>query len=386
MIYFVVNNLSFHFYCFFDTLLSKKQDTCQEVLSMSMPLTTHPLTEEQQKALKILTRQAVGRVAERARMILLSAEGKTASEISKIFHCSFSKVKRWIKRYQAFGLEGLYDKPRQGRPAKVTDPIKQNIDRCLQKSPQDLGFLAGYWTIALLISYLFSQFGSWLSVSTLRRTLHQFGYRCRRPRLAAARDDPAENAKLEAISEVFKQFKSQPDCVFLYEDETTFRLLPLLRRMWMKLSQQLRIITPSSWNRSFSVFGALNALDGRFHYAIFSKMTGETFIAFLEDLLSIYPGKLIFLILDNASYHTSGIVKAWLQEHQQYIRCLWLPKRNPQLNPVEKIWWHVKDKVAANRAYESLGRLKESVNEFFAHFTLKEARKLASLDSLPEAA
>ena len=139
----------------------------------------------------------------------------------------------------------------------------------------------------------------------------------------------------------------------------------------------------------------MNALDGCFHHAIKSSANSESFIAFLEQLLSIYPSKLIFLILDNASYHTSGVIKAWLREHP-YIQCLWLPKRNPQrnfdydrriaLNPVEKIWWHVKDKVAANRAYESLGRLKEAVNEFFAYFTLKEARKLASLDSLPKAA
>ncbi|MBC8230750.1 winged helix-turn-helix domain-containing protein [bacterium] len=103
-------------------------------------------------------------------------------------------------------MEGLYDKPRQGRPGKVNTKVKQSIDRCLQESPQEFGFLAGYWTIPLIIMYLFSQFGSWLSISTLRRTLHQLGYRSRRPRLAAAKDDPAESAKLEAIGEVFNKF------------------------------------------------------------------------------------------------------------------------------------------------------------------------------------
>ena len=68
---------------------------------MSMPLTIHPLTEEQQKALKILTRQAVGRVAERARMILLSAEGKKAivicvldTPVAKLQ--KFSTAQSWI--------------------------------------------------------------------------------------------------------------------------------------------------------------------------------------------------------------------------------------------------------------------------------------------------
>ena len=97
----------------------------------------------------------------------------------------------------------------------------------------------------------------------------------------------------------------------------------------MKLSQQLHIITPSSWNRSFSVFGALNALDGHFHHAIFSKTNSEAFIAFLEHLLSIYSGKFIFLILDNASYQRrgKGLVAGTSTVHPVFVvanrRVLW---------------------------------------------------------------
>lgn len=83
--------------------------------------------------------------------------------------------------------------------------------------------------------------------------------------------------------------------VILYHDETTFRLLPLIRRMWMKIGEPVRIITPSGWNRSFSVFGALNAKTGQFVTAFFEKANSESFIAFLEPLLVTSPTQHLFL-------------------------------------------------------------------------------------------
>ncbi|MBC8230749.1 hypothetical protein H8E77_14465 [bacterium] len=73
---------------------------------MSMPLIIHPLQEEQQEALKIFTRRAVGRVAERARMILLSAEGKTAIVIC-VLDTPVAKLPRFSTAQSAKSNGGL---------------------------------------------------------------------------------------------------------------------------------------------------------------------------------------------------------------------------------------------------------------------------------------
>ncbi len=86
----------------------------------------------------------------------------------------------------------------------------------------------------------------------------------------------------------------------------------------------------------------------------------------VEQLLKEYPNKVIFLILDNATYHTSHMVKDWSKNHPE-IKFLWLPKNNPQLNPVEKIWWRMKDIVAANNSYNpSLSKIlqKNQQNQY----------------------
>ncbi len=181
---------------------------------------------------------------------------------------------------------------------------------------------------------------------------------------------------MAVINEAFNNLNS--DSVILYQDETTFRLLPLVRRMWMKLNEQVRIITPSSWNRRFSVFGAFNAKSGKFSYAFFDRTISINFITFLEQLLKEYPNKIIFLILDNATYHTSHMIQDWSKYHPE-IKFLWLPKNDPQLNPVEKIWWRMKDIVAANRSYKGLKIMKQKCIEFLTNLTPEAAIRLTSI-------
>jgi len=167
------------------------------------------------------------------------------------------------------------------------------------------------------------------------------------------------------------------NAVFLYEDESTFRLLPLIRSMWMKVGQQLRIVVPSGWNKCFRVFGALNLSTKSWHYSIFSKARSGEFIAFLSQLLQTYPKEFIYLILDNSSIHHSQETQKWLLLHPR-IQLLYLPKRSPQLNPVEKIWWACKNAVAANR-YLSMARLKQACHDFFADISADDLLRLTSL-------
>jgi transposase len=309
------------------------------------------LIEPEVQTLEILTQRAVGRVAERAWFVLMSNQGKSVAEICQTFQRGPNCVRKWIKRYNSYGIVGLYDTPRTGRPPKINPQMKPQIDADLQKSPLEKGFFAGFWTLPLLVIHCLNQFTMRLSQPTLRNLLYDLGYRCRRPRLAASRVDLLAAEKLSAIGQVFATLKENG--VILYHDETTFRLLPLIRRMWMKIGEQVRIITPSGWNRRFSVFGALNAKTGQFVTAFFEKANSESFIAFLEQLLVTYPTQHIFLLLDNASYHRSHRVMDWVL-NQPRLQLLFLPKNDPQLNPVEKIWWRMKDIVAANRSYQGL--------------------------------
>lgn len=63
----------------------------------------------------------------------------------------------------------------------------------------------------------------------------------------------------------------------------------------------------------------------------------------------------LLLVWDNASWHKSGIVREWIEEHNRQVRergrgvrilpCL-LPTKSPWLNPIEPKWAHGKRRVA----------------------------------------
>src|ERR1700689_4834273 len=64
-------------------------------------------------------RSAPARVAERARIVLLAAEGLTGPQIAGRAGCSEPTVIKWRRQYAEHGLAGLEDAPRPGGPASV---------------------------------------------------------------------------------------------------------------------------------------------------------------------------------------------------------------------------------------------------------------------------
>ena len=49
------------------------------------------------------------------------AEGETISTIAKLFRKSYNSIKNWVMRFKEFGIAGLYEKPRSGRPTKIVN-------------------------------------------------------------------------------------------------------------------------------------------------------------------------------------------------------------------------------------------------------------------------
>lgn len=102
----------------------------------------------------------------------------------------------------------------------------------------------------------------------------------------------------------------------------------------------------------------------------------------LEQLLLAYPSGTILLIVDSASIHTSQITQQWLDQHPR-LQLLFLPKYiAADLNPVEKVWWRLKDVIAANRSFKDLDQLAAQVRRFFASFSDEDALRLVSADTL----
>jgi len=175
----------------------------------------------------------------------------------------------------------------------------------------------------LLTAYLSQRFRLVLSCTSIRRYLHQMGWRWARPRLAPARKpDEFAEAKRTALEEATEQARLGL-AHLLSLDESDLHLLPLIRALWMK-GKRRRIPTPGS-NRRRAFFGALDAISGQWFSADHDRKLAVHFVAFLQRLLEAYPAGQVYLALDHAPTHTAKVVQRWLAAHPQ-VQALWLPK------------------------------------------------------------
>src|SRR4051812_501051 len=330
-----------------------------------------PLADAERQVLERLRRRAVGRVSQRAHMVLLSTRGYSVPQLAEIFDVGADVVRTWLHRYQQAGPAGLDDRPRPGRPPRdrLARPI---IDAQASNRPCNSGLVQGCWTAVVLAAFLAARFRLALSPCSVRRYLHQAGWRWARPRLAPAttapgrqrRRDPAAALKLGLIARAL----ASPATV-LYLDECELHLLPVLRACWMK-GPRWRVPTPGQ-NVKRTLFGALNARTGQVVWMPRPRKRASDFVAFLDQLARAYPVGELVLVLDNVITHDAKLVRQWLAHPAQArFRVLWLPKYSAhEHNPIERIWGLLKDAVAANRLHGSIDELVAAAERFFATTT-----------------
>ncbi len=96
-------------------------------------------------------RSAERRLVERAQIVLLAAEGRSASEIAERVGC-VSETARQRVRYEREGLEGLRDRPKSGRPATHDQGVRARLIAlaCTRPPDTEQGLRRERWTLAEL--------------------------------------------------------------------------------------------------------------------------------------------------------------------------------------------------------------------------------------------
>jgi transposase len=113
-------------------------------------------------------------------------------------------------------------------------------------------------------------------------------------------------------------------------------------------------------DRKFVVYGGLDYASGHLVWQIGPSKDSAAFIRFLDALAAAYPEGQVVVALDNVGYHKSTETKRWWVQHRERIRPLWLPAYAPELNLVERVWRHLKDKLGCHRWWADLHALQHA--------------------------
>jgi len=77
-------------------------------------------------------------LVQRVQIVLACGAGEASTTISKRMGVTGITVGKWRKRYREFGIEGLHDELRPGRPRTYEDDkVAEVINRALQTKPSD---------------------------------------------------------------------------------------------------------------------------------------------------------------------------------------------------------------------------------------------------------
>src|SRR5690348_13164989 len=92
-------------------------------LAMGKTAVAIDLTDSERRGLEGLAsrRKTAQGLAQRARIVLLVAEGAESKEISARLGAAPNTVGKWRRRFAAFRMDGLLDEPRPGAPRQIGD-------------------------------------------------------------------------------------------------------------------------------------------------------------------------------------------------------------------------------------------------------------------------
>ena len=149
--------------------------------------------------------------------------------------------------------------------------------------------------------------------------------------------------------------------VVLAQDETDLLLFPPLRSCWSPVGQPKEILLCGR-NARRVVFGAMNLRTAKRLFLVRERQRAVDFQAFLRLVHYSYRGWHVAMLLDEDPSHTAGGSVGLADGFG--IELLWLPKRAPQLNPMDTLWGQGKDVVCADKQYAGLD---EQVDRFIGY-------------------
>jgi len=135
------------------------------------PLKSH-FPEHALTTLDIMLKQTkAARVFRRAQAVREVVAGHHINAVSEAFHWANSALRKWVQRFAQHGPQGLVDRPRSGRPPKVTCELEQHLKRLVEQDPLEHGALHSQWSCRELATVLARETGVQLGRESVRGVL-----------------------------------------------------------------------------------------------------------------------------------------------------------------------------------------------------------------------
>ena len=119
----------------------------------------------------LLKQTKAARVFRRAQAVREVVAGHHINAVSEAFHVANSALRKWVYRFANQGPQGLLDRPRSGRPPKVTCELEQYLNHLVDQDPLEHGSIHAQWSCRALATVLARETGVQLGRESVRGVL-----------------------------------------------------------------------------------------------------------------------------------------------------------------------------------------------------------------------
>ena len=108
------------------------------------------------------------RVFRRGQAVRDVVKGQRLQTVSDALQFTYSALRKWVHRFATQGVRGLVDRPRSGRPPKVTCELERQLNRLVDQDPLEHGALSSQWSCRELATVFAQQTGVHLGRESIR--------------------------------------------------------------------------------------------------------------------------------------------------------------------------------------------------------------------------
>jgi len=302
------------------------------------------------------SRTAESRAVERARMILACLEGKEIQQVARELRVSLPSVSKWRQRFSLWGLRGLRDRSRPGKPVKYDTVFRNRVLALLEETPPS-GMSP--WDGPAVAEKLGA------SVYAVWRVLRREGIYPRRRRSWCVSTDQEFAPK---AADVVGLYLNPPfNAVVLSVDEKP-SIQAIARASGYVETDSGKVVRAlqSTYKRhgTLNLFAALEVETGQVHTKFTTFKKRQDFRDFLDGVLADQPrDREIHVILDNYSPHKRN--DDWLGKFEGRVRFHFTPTSASWLNQIEIVFSLLQRKTLNGGSFQTKDQLREAIEAFF---------------------
>ena len=316
------------------------------------------LTDEERAALTKLIRSKLTsvRLAQRARIVLLAAQGLQNQEIAAQLDVGRVQVSRWRERYSELRLAGIERDLPRGAP-----PVKVDVARLVELTTQTTPEAATHWSTRTM--------GQALGVSAASVSRHWRAHGLK-PHLVRGFKVSRDPQFVEKLEDIVGLYLSPPEhaLVLCCDEKSQVQALDRTQPgLPLKKGRAATMTHDYKRNGTTTLFAALNVLDGQVIGQCQQRHTHAEWLKFLKTIDRETPqDKTLHLIADNYATHKHPAVLEWLAKKPRF-HMHFTPTSASWLNMVERFFRDITTERLRRGVFTSVPELVNAIDDYVAH-------------------